>query len=322
MQVDPGSSKHWLPLGGAQIIDWKHLERASSARGATAWASYILDEPLLLRSWCNESTTFFEFFFLGHESLSGTVVVSTERPEPSRIRLRVSAEIENQLSYLDETEFVENPRTGLYGRVSRETTINEGELTGHSPATPLHAEVFEYAPESTLHTKAGDWLWELFYLMLLGRGEENQGLTTNLADPLPVASGLRASIRSRSPGQRIEADASGINIERSVSMSSPSGSVQVPPAAPKLFVSTQEGERWEVGADEAFIGRSKNCEIVLKSQRVSRKHASVSCEPDGFYLNDQGAANGIWSGQEKVTRERIEDGAEYIIGDVPLRFHF
>ena len=47
----------------------------------------------------------------------------------------------------------------------------------------------------------------------------------------------------------------------------------------------------------------------------------VRREPDGFYINDLGAANGIWSGTEKVDRQLILDGSEYIIGDVVLTFN-
>lgn len=88
----------------------------------------------------------------------------------------------------------------------------------------------------------------------------------------------------------------------------------------KLSCSTNSGETFEITGDETFIGRSKQCAIVLKSQRVSRKHACVTKEADGFYINDLGAANGIWAGSEKIDREKIQSGEEFIIGDVVLTF--
>jgi predicted component of type VI protein secretion system len=88
----------------------------------------------------------------------------------------------------------------------------------------------------------------------------------------------------------------------------------------KLFATTNSGDSWEISDAETFLGRSKQCSIVLKSQRVSRKHASVTKEDDGYYINDLGAANGIWAGTEKIDREKIADGAEYIIGDVLVSF--
>jgi hypothetical protein len=88
----------------------------------------------------------------------------------------------------------------------------------------------------------------------------------------------------------------------------------------KLNCTTNQGESFEITSEETFIGRSKQCAIVLKSQRVSRKHACVTKEADGFYINDLGAANGIWAGSEKIDREKIETGDEFIVGDVVLTF--
>lgn len=91
-------------------------------------------------------------------------------------------------------------------------------------------------------------------------------------------------------------------------------------SVPVLFCTTAAGDSYEVTEAETYMGRSKQCTIVLNSQRVSRKHACITKEADGFYINDLGAANGIWAGTAKVERERIDDGDEFIVGDILVTF--
>src|SRR5262249_29602022 len=61
----------------------------------------------------------------------------------------------------------------------------------------------------------------------------------------------------------------------------------------KIVCTTNTGETFDITGQETYVGRSKQCAIILKSQRVSRKHACITREADGFYINDLGAANGI-----------------------------
>ena len=98
---------HWLPIGSAQIIDWKYLGLAAAGRGATAWVGRVGGESVLLRTWSSENTTYFEFAFLAFEDLAGTVVITTDRSEPARLRLEVNVDVEGRLGYTDALELVE-----------------------------------------------------------------------------------------------------------------------------------------------------------------------------------------------------------------------
>ena len=150
----------WIPLGSAQLVDWKHLNRPQSARGATAWTTRVGHESVLLRSWSNESTTFYEFYFLAHEGLTGTMVVSTSRPEPTRLRLKATLDVEGRLGYSDIVEFQEHPLTGLHGSTVRTVEVSEGELRHERihNLSAAEAEILEYAPESALLTTCGWWI--------------------------------------------------------------------------------------------------------------------------------------------------------------------
>lgn len=380
----------WLPLGSAQVIDWKYLGRPASARGAAAWITRIDGEPLLLRTWTNEATSYFEFQFLAFEDLSGTVVVSTSRPDPSRLRVQVTVDVPGRLGYSDQCELLEHPRTGLYGATLRTVDVTQGDLDPAkvAPLTAAAAEIFEYAPESALHTGCGEWFSSVFAAIRtqLLDGEEEPAAprpakpaSVPAPAPLPPKASTGAlpkkepaaptPLRSVASAPELELDddgpdddddepaapapapvsppkaaATGQGAPRRVretveapAPSIPAGKGEVrreplPPAEPargkkpsgagKLRASTNTGESWDLEDQETFIGRSKQCAVVLKSQRVSRKHASITREDDGYFINDLGAANGIWVGTEKIDREKIEDGSEYIIGDVLVTFTY
>ena len=328
----PEYASPWIPLGSAQIVDWKHLGRSSSARGATAWSTKVGAESVLLRSWSNESTTFYEFYFLAYEGCAGTVVVSTGRPEPTRLRLKATVDVPGRLGYSDIIEFEEHPLTGLHGSTIRTVEFSQGRMQAEHirDLTSADAEVLEYAPESALLTSCGWWLHSVLDAV------RAQLLDGELPVERAAQDGDNAASSNPEPPRSPKQPPPPPPPSRQLSgpdgkVPSPGADVEKPePRRPSkkkkskkstvLVASTNSGDHWEIRDPETFIGRSKQCSIVLKSQRVSRKHATVTLEEDGFYINDLGAANGIWVGTEKIDRERIEDGAEYIIGDVLVTF--
>jgi len=63
----------------------------------------------------------------------------------------------------------------------------------------------------------------------------------------------------------------------------------------KLTITEPNGRRWEFGVESGrvfTIGRAKENDIVLNDRRVSRKHAFISGQPDGFLLIDGSEENG------------------------------
>src|SRR5262245_51257004 len=119
----PIESSTWLPLGSALVVDWKHLGRPASARGATAWVAHLDGDPVLLRAWGEETTSYFDFVFLTDERLSGTIVVACARSDGGRLRVKVGLEIEGHLAYNDTNDFKEHPRTMLLSSSNRSLEI-------------------------------------------------------------------------------------------------------------------------------------------------------------------------------------------------------
>jgi hypothetical protein len=119
--------------------------------------------------------------------------------------------------------------------------------------------------------------------------------------------------------------------------SSPAPSQQprrVPPpggAAPKattasakdtLCVINSAGEMLKVEKDRFIIGRSRNCDMVISSSKVSRQHAGISRENGDYFIEDLGSPNGVWRNGVKITKEKIRDGDEFMLSDEVIKFVF
>jgi pSer/pThr/pTyr-binding forkhead associated (FHA) protein len=58
------------------------------------------------------------------------------------------------------------------------------------------------------------------------------------------------------------------------------------------------------------IGRHSECDICLPADEVSRKHARLTIETDGLYVEDMGSANGTFINGKRVKRAKLEAGDE------------
>ena len=80
------------------------------------------------------------------------------------------------------------------------------------------------------------------------------------------------------------------------------------------------GRRVPLEHDSVSIGRLDTCDLVLNDPTVSRNHAEVRREGDGFEVIDLGSRNGTRVNGYGITRQRLVDGDDILIGAVPLRF--
>ena len=330
--------RRWLPLGSARVVDWNYLERPKAEEGQHAWVADLRGETVLLRAGSiRHGSIAFEFNGLAREDLVGTIAVTPSRPERAHLRLETVVKIERKLGYVETLTLQAHPRTGLFGLVDRRFTLTEGWLAQDSlPVLPAEdAVALAKASSEAVVSHWGRWLHALLEVVAHAADKEASppGGTMRPVDP-PECEEHRPLVADEDPktGARTTEDA---GFETSAETASetrpgedPGSSTEgesAPPRSPDvrgILLSTKSGETWNIENGETYIGRSKQCSIILRSQRVSRRHASVTMEADGFYLNDLGAANGIWAGSVKIDRERIEHGAEYIIGDVLVTFTY
>lgn len=352
MSAATASDRVWLPLGSAQIVDWRHLDRDPATGSATAWVAGVLGETVLVRTWCEqETTTHFDYEHLARPTVAGRITVRVTRPDPRRLSVRVDVEPRAGSRSSELTQFEEHPRTGLQSLVARK--VDGADSLAFPRMSARQVEIFEYAPESALHTECGPWLLGLLDHLTETVDGAPAAATTRARD-LPEARAPERPAAEAGPRSSAHGPSAYGSSAHGAAAPGPASSPSLaadprPPARrqeperihlreptpppqraltpepsppPRLIAATNGGETWELVDDETFIGRSKQCAVVLKSQRVSRKHASVSREGHEWFINDLGAANGIWAGSQRIEREQIEDGAEYIIGDVVLTFSF
>ena len=73
-----------------------------------------------------------------------------------------------------------------------------------------------------------------------------------------------------------------------------------------------EGQRWIIDQDRVTIGRRSDCDIVLPERQVSRCHAQIERDDNGYLLRDLRSKNGTHVDGEEVreTPYRLKDGDE------------
>ena len=72
--------------------------------------------------------------------------------------------------------------------------------------------------------------------------------------------------------------------------------------------------------DVAFIGRANDNDIVLNDFSVSRRHAFLKREKDGWVIYDNQSTNGVRVNDQAVPQADVHDGDQALIGTFVLRF--
>jgi hypothetical protein len=126
-------------------------------------------------------------------------------------------------------------------------------------------------------------------------------------------------------------DSSAHALPSSASSAGIARSSQPPPAAPPAKAATSgarimycvlgSGESVRLDKEIAVIGRSRTCDIVIPSAKVSRQHANVLRVGDDYFVEDLGSANGVWRDGEKMSgKVKINNGDVLTISEETLTF--
>ena len=87
------------------------------------------------------------------------------------------------------------------------------------------------------------------------------------------------------------------------------------------LVSLTDGREYAIGTGRAVIGRDAECDVVIESKSVSRKHAEIMGTEKGYLLVDL-STNGTYVNGEKIAGQRVLARADVIrVGDADLRFY-
>lgn len=71
----------------------------------------------------------------------------------------------------------------------------------------------------------------------------------------------------------------------------------------------------ELAPGQFVIGRSTDCQLSLDDPLVSRRHAKITIQPDGVFVEDLGSRNGVLVDGVRIEgRRRVTDGNRITIG--------
>lgn len=68
------------------------------------------------------------------------------------------------------------------------------------------------------------------------------------------------------------------------------------------------------------IGRQEGCDIPVESPQVSRVHAVIEPDGDGWAIEDRNSTNGTLVNRQQVARQRLRDGDTIRVGDTDIAF--
>src|SRR5207302_4864588 len=102
------------------------------------------------------------------------------------------------------------------------------------------------------------------------------------------------------------------------------GSTSAPDTGRQLWLIDKLGKHFALdpGAGLVRLGRAKDNDIVLASQRVSRYHVQIRWLESSWLAYDLDSTNGTWVDDQRVTRTRpraLEPGSTLRVGDHELR---
>jgi pSer/pThr/pTyr-binding forkhead associated (FHA) protein len=91
------------------------------------------------------------------------------------------------------------------------------------------------------------------------------------------------------------------------------------PAAPRYVVRGPRGE-WELRDAVTVLGRSRRCDVVLTDPNVSRQHAEIRRQGDGYLIRDLDSTNGVRLNGRGVRQAVLQHGDRIELGTTELLF--
>jgi pSer/pThr/pTyr-binding forkhead associated (FHA) protein len=82
----------------------------------------------------------------------------------------------------------------------------------------------------------------------------------------------------------------------------------------------REGELVGVEGDVLTIGRSPQSDVFLDDVTVSRHHARILIEREGYLIEDLNSLNGTYVNRKRIERHQLFDGDELQVGKYKLSF--
>ena len=96
--------------------------------------------------------------------------------------------------------------------------------------------------------------------------------------------------------------------------------VEAPGGAAVGSLVTADGRRIVIGEDPVTIGRLPECDVAVGDPNVSRRHAEIRRQGNGFVVIDLGSTNGTRVNGAGVKQRPLADGDQITVGGTTVRF--
>jgi hypothetical protein len=80
------------------------------------------------------------------------------------------------------------------------------------------------------------------------------------------------------------------------------------------------GDRYVLGSAVVSVGRLPECDITVNDSNVSRRHAEIHPQGDGFALVDLGSTNGSRVNGTRIRQRQLVEGDELSFGNTRMTF--
>jgi pSer/pThr/pTyr-binding forkhead associated (FHA) protein len=80
-----------------------------------------------------------------------------------------------------------------------------------------------------------------------------------------------------------------------------------------------EGLEVPLDRDWLVIGRGRTADLVIAEPTISRAHAAIGWDAEGFFMQDLGSTNGSKVNGQRSPLARLKDGDDLQLGRLQLR---
>jgi serine/threonine protein kinase len=80
-----------------------------------------------------------------------------------------------------------------------------------------------------------------------------------------------------------------------------------PPLPRVIFRSTSSEQLIRITRPISVVGRTSECDVVLRASDISKQHCRITIEADSVTIEDLGSANGIFVNGQKIRKAQLED---------------
>ena len=88
-----------------------------------------------------------------------------------------------------------------------------------------------------------------------------------------------------------------------------------------LYLQVDDGPLTPVRKNVFLIGRGSKCDHIIHHRSVSREHAVITRERNGWFIEDLNSANGTWLDGDQISKHKLGGGEEITISNHVLRMN-